>query len=406
MAKQAGGFYYGYIVVLASFLILLLVFGVHYTFGLYVKPIFAEFGWGMAAISGAYSLSWLIQGPSGMIMGKLNDKYGPRMVLSLCGVSLFIGIILTTQIKESYQLYLSYGLFTGIGTGGIYVPIVSTITKWFAQRRGVMTGIAISGMGFGTFVMSPVANYLISNYSWRVSYSVLGTAMLMVVLLSAQCLKSNPESLSPGTGSKGNPEGKAPAGPSVSLKEAVSQVGFWMILVMFFCFGYCLMAMLVHIVPHAIEIGKSPAAAAGLVSVIGIASIGGKVFFGYFGDRLGSKATYIICFGIMFGSLWLPICAAGLVFLYGFSVLFGLAYGGNACAQGPLVADIFGLKAHGEILGTLIIGFTTGAAVGPLLTGYLFDINGSYTTAFYIASSFSALGLALAFTLGGRPARS
>jgi MFS family permease len=399
--KNVDRFYYGYIVVLACFVILMVIFGIHYTFGLYLKPILAEFGWSRAITSGAYSLSWLLQGPSSLVMGKLNDKYGPRMVLSLCGILLFSGIFLTTQISASWQLYLFYGVFTGIGTGGVYVPIVSTIARWFTEKRATMTGIAISGMGFGTFLLSPVANYLISNYSWRTSYTVLGFVLLIVTLLAAQLLRLKPElSIPMSSTHKVEHEKKALRDDtSDTLKEAIFKIEFWKVFGMFFCFGFCLMAIMVHIAPHAIDIGKSTATATGLIASIGISSIAGKIIFGYFGDSVGSKKVYIICFAIMFVSLLLPISAKEVSLLYIFAIMFGLAYGGNACSQSPLTAEMFGLKSHGAIMGALNIGFTSGATMGPFLAGFLFDINGDYYTAFLVIGSFSFLGFTFAMIL-------
>ncbi len=402
MTKSTERFYYGYIIVIASFCILLIIFGVHYAFGLFLKPIFAEFGWSRATISGAYSLSWLIQGPSSLLMGRLNDKYGPRVVLSLCGFLFSLGILLTTQIQDSWQLYISYGVFTGIGSGGAYVPIASTIARWFARRRSVMTGIAASGMGFGMFALSPVANYLIANYSWRLSYSILGAAMFLVTILAAQLLRLKPaqsrESAAPG--SRGSGKTVSAEDLSSTLGQALHQKGFWLVFGLFFCFGYCLVSMMTHIAPYAIDVGISPGLAAGLVSAVGISSIVGKIVFGYFGDQIGSRKVYSLCFAAMFLSLMLPVSSKEILLLYTFAVLFGLAYGGNACSQSPLTAEMFGLMAHGAIFGALNIGFTSGATLGPFLTGFLFDVNNNYTAAFVLVGVFALAGFGFALALG------
>ena len=369
--------YYGYIVVIACFIIFVVIYGVHYTFGLYLKPILAEFGWSRGVTSGAYSVSWLLQGPSSLLMGWLNDKYGPRIVLSLCGISLFLGIFLTTHIRESWQLYLFYGVFTGIGTGGVYVSIVSTVARWFSEKRARMTGIAISGMGFGTFLFSPLANYFITNYGWRYSYTVLGFTLLIVTTLAAQMLKLKPDFTISYSGFEIIDENKNNSihDNSETLKEAVVLMEFWKIFGMLFCFGFCLMAIMVHIAPHAIDIGKTAVLASKLVATIGISSIAGKIVFGYFGDRIGSKKIYIICFAIMSFSLLIAIATQEVILLYMFAVMFGLAYGGNACSLSPLAAEMFGLRSHGAITGALNTGFTFGATMGPLVSGLWFSIR-------------------------------
>ena len=159
------------------------------------------------------------------------------------------------------------------------------------------------------------------------------------------------------------------------------------------------MAIMVHIAPHAIDIGKSAIIASGLVASIGISSIVGKIMFGYLGDQIGSKKIYISCFSIMFFSLLITISTQEVLLLYLFAVMFGLAYGGNACSQSPLTAEMFGLKSHGAIMGALNIGFTFGATMGPLVAGFLFDITGNYNTAFLVTGSSSLMGCFIAVIL-------
>jgi MFS family permease len=200
----------------------------------------------------------------------------------------------------------------------------------------------------------------------------------------------------PGTGKE---KRKPAAGRPASLKIAVQQAVFWKVFGLFFCFGFCLMAILVHIAPHAIDIGKSALSATGLVATIGISSIAGKIVFGYSGDRIGSRMIYMICFAIMFFSISIPVLTDTMSLLYVFSALFGLAYGGNACSQSPLVAELFGLESHGVIMGAVNTGFTTGATFGPLAAGFLFDIYGSYTSAFFMVGAFAFIGFALGVLL-------
>jgi len=393
-------FFYGYIIVIASFIIYLAVFGVHYAFGVFLKPMLTEFGWSRAITSGAFSLSWLMQGVSAIVMGKLNDRYGPRVVLTICGILLSSGFLMTTQIDARWQLYLFYGGFIGAGTGGVYVPLVSTIARWFTSKRNTMTGLAVSGVGFGTFLFSPVANYLISAYDWRTSYTILGITLLVTILFAAQFLRRDPEKM--GQIPYDNQESikiKQDDDRVYSLKEAIITRKFWLVFSMFFCFGFCFSSIIVHIAPHATDIGKSTATAASLVATIGIASITGKVLFGRIGDRIGNRSIYMICFSMMvFSLLWLTPTRQTLL-LYLFAVVFGLAYGGNATSQSPLVATLFGLQSHGIIMGTVNNGFTVGATFGPFVSGALFDKMGDYEAAFLMSAFLSFMGLMLSILL-------
>jgi MFS family permease len=334
-------------------------------------------------------------------MGRLNDRYGPRTVLTLCGILLSAGLLLTTQIQAGWQIYLTYGVLIGFGTGGVYVPLVSTIARWFLARRSTMTGIAVSGIGLGTFLFSPVANHLLSIYDWRTSYAVLGILLLAVILLAAQFLRRDPLAI-----------GQLPYGHheetesqfgqetrTFSLGKAALTREFWFVFSMFYCFGFCFSAIMVHIAPHATDIGKSPSTAANLVACMGMASIAGKILLGGLGDRSGAPTIYLIGFSMMAGALLWLTPAREAWGLYLFAAVFGLAYGGNATSQSPLVATLFGLQSHGLIMGAVNNGFTVGAALGPVAVGSLFDLMGDYRAAFLVIAAVAVAGLVLTLFL-------
>lgn len=401
--KEAGPtFFYGYVVVAAAWVILMAVFGVHYAFGVFLKPMLVEFGWGRGITSGAYSLSWLLQGLSAVLMGRMNDRYGPRFVLTLCGILLASGFLLTTRISAGWHLYLSYGVLIGIATGGFYVPAASTIAKWFIAKRNMMTGMAVSGIGLGTFLLSPVANYLISAYDWRTSYIILGISVFVMIVLAAQFLRRDPAQI----GQRPYGHGETVVRPlqgegrGHSLKEAFRVREFWSLFGMFFCFGFAVLSIIVHIAPHATDLGKSPATAANFVASIGIASIFGKILLGSLGDRVGNRTVFIICFSLMAASLWWLVPVRETAFFFLFTIAFGLAYGGNATSQSPLVAELFGLRSHGLIFGTVNNGFTIGATLGPVATGVLFDLTGAYRTAFFVIAALAVVGLIISLSLG------
>ena len=143
-------FFYGYVVVAITFLIMVVIGGTIYSFGVFLKPLSTEFGWSRAATSGAYSVFMVTHGLFYIITGRLNDRFGPRVVISGCGFFLGLGYLLISQTSYLWNFYLFYGLFVAIGMGGGFVPLTSTVARWFIKRRGQMTGIAVSGIGFGT----------------------------------------------------------------------------------------------------------------------------------------------------------------------------------------------------------------------------------------------------------------
>jgi len=394
-------FFYGYIVVIAAFFIMVAIYGTYHAFGVFFKPVLTEFGWTRATTSGAFSLSIIMHGLLGIVMGRLNDRLGPRIVMSLCGFLLGLGYLLMSQISTLWQLYLFYGVIIGIGMGGAWVPLTSTVARWFVARRSMMTGTIIAGLGIGGLIVPPVATHLISTYGWRTSYIILGSIVLVVVVLAAQFLKRDPSKVGQvpyGENKRG--ENKLKLGTEgFSLKEAACTRQFWVVFTMLFCFGFCAYFIMVHIAPHAIDLGISVATAANILATIGGLGIIGNIVLGNAADRIGNRWVFIIGFILMAAALLSLVPATKVWMLYLFAAVFGFAVGGCAASESPIVARLFGLRSHGLILGVAIVGFSIGAAVGPFLAGYMFDVTGSYQGAFLVCAALGVIGLILAALL-------
>jgi len=395
-------FSYGYIVVGAALLITAMTFGAYNSFGIFFEPVLTEFGWTSTIISGGLSLSWIMQGVLGIVMGRLTDRFGPRVVLTICGLLVGLGYLLMSQIGAVWQLYLFYGVIIGSGMGASWVPVVSTIARWFAKRRSLMTGIVLSGVSIGTLIGAPVANRLISAYDWRMSYIIMGGIVLVVVVLAAQFLRRDPTQArqKPYSGSEGEKREPVSETRSLSLREAARTRQFWLTSGMFFCFGFCVYTIITHIVLHAIGLGISRDSAANILAAIGGISIVGRIVLGSAADRIGNKRVFIISFILISASLLWLVPAKELWGLYLFAAVFGFAFGGGVTAESPLVAGLFGLSSHGLILGVINLpGFAFGAAVGPLIGGYIFDMTNSHQLAFIVCAAMSVVGLILTVLL-------
>jgi len=393
--------FYGYVIVAASCFSMALIFSVHYAFGVFFKPLSASFGWTRAITAGAFSLVWIVQGLLSVVMGGLNDKFGPRVVLTIGALLIGGGYLLTSQIHSLWELYLYYGVLVGAGLGSTFVPLTSTTARWFVKWRGVMTGIVASGVGVGALVGPPVANWLIANYNWRVTYHYMGAMVLVGVLVAAQFLRRDPMQM--GARPYGEGEGDrlpVKAGASgLSIREAAKAWQFWTASVIFFFYGYTWTAILLHLAPHATDLGISAKNAANMIAVLGGASILGKVLLGIVADKIGDKKVYLLSFMIMVLSLlWLTTITKTVEFDL-FALLFGFAYGGLATAHSPLVAWLFGMRKHGFIFGICFNGFTIGCALGPLVSGHIFDVTHSYRLAFFLCSASALAGLLLTLLL-------
>jgi len=394
-------FFYGYVVVLVAFFIMALMFGTLYTFGVFFKPLSTEFGWTRAMTSGAFSLAMILSGLLAIVMGRLTDRFGSRIVMTLCGFLLGLGYLLMSQVSAIWQLYLFYGVVVGIGMGGAFVPMLSTVARWFGRRRGMMTGFVVAGVGAGTIIIPPVASWLISSYGWRTSYIIIGIIALVFIILAAQFLRHDPKQIGQlpyGENEVGEESLNLPA-REFSVREAIGTGQLWMLWAMLFCLGFCVTTILVHVVPHATELGISATIAAGILAVIGGLSIVGRIVVGSVADKIGNRPLFIIDFVLMSGVLFWLVAAKELWILYLFAVIFGFAYGGVVSLESPLVAELFGLSSHGTILGITAFGFTVGGAVGSVLAGHIFDIIGNYQVAFLVCAALAVIACILASLL-------
>jgi len=394
-------FFYGYIVVVAGFIILVIMNGTLYSFGVFLKPLAAEFGWTRAMTAGAYSMFLFLCGFLYIISGRLNDRFGPRVVLTASGFCLGLGYLLMSRISAIWQLYLFFGVIAAIGHSGGFVPLTSTIARWFVRRRGLMTGLVVSGIGIGTAIMPPIATRLILNYGWRTSYFIMGIVALVVIIIAAQFLKRDPGQIGqlPYGVSEAKQDNLIAEARGLSLREAIHTRQFWMLCVLFLGHGVGQQAVIVHIAPHATDLGISTILAANILSIIGGLSIAGRVGMGSASDRIGIKSTLIIGLTLLSVALFWLVVAKELWMLYSSAILFGVGYGAMMALASPIVAELFGLRAHGTILGVASFAMMIGGGTGPLMAGQIFDITGSYQLGFLLSAVFSVIALVLASLL-------
>ena len=184
--------YYGYWVAAACFAIQGLGIGTFISFGVFFKPLLAEFGWTRATLSGASSLTFLLAGSIGIFVGSLNDKIGPRVIMTVTGSIFGLGYLLMSQVSSIWQLYLFYGVVVGMGTSSIDVIPLTTTARWFVRRRGMMTGMVKVGTGAGQMTIPFIAGLLIVAYGWRTAYLIIGALVLFLLVSISQLLRRDP----------------------------------------------------------------------------------------------------------------------------------------------------------------------------------------------------------------------
>ncbi|MFC2047516.1 MFS transporter, partial [Chloroflexota bacterium] len=394
-------FFYGYIVVLVSTIIMMLSWGIFLSFGIFFEPLLLEFGETRAVTSAIYSVAILTNGLLSIITGRLNDKVGPRLIMTVCGALMGIGYLLMSQINVTWQIYLIYGGMIGTGMSGTFVPLTSTVARWFVRRRGMMTGIIFSGQGLGLVIMPLITSQLIYNYGWRDSYLMMGIISLVLIISAAQFLKCDPTQI--GQIAYGKGRLKSESLPSqaklFSLRQAVSTRQFWMLGAIIFSVLFSVSGVTIHIVIYAIGLGIAATTAANILPIIGAVSIFGRVTIGIASDRIGNKPSLVISFILMAFSLLLLNLAMDLRMLYLVSVIFGIGFGGLIVLTAPITAELFGLSSLGLILGVIMFVAAIGDAISPVMIGGIFDVSGSYHLAFLANAGAAILGIILSLLI-------
>jgi len=398
---KPGGLYYGFIIVGICFLLQAVGWGTFNSLGVFFKPLMAEFAWPRSLVASTTSVGLLIAGTNAILLGRVSDKYGPRLTMAVCGLFLGIGFVLMLRVETILHVYLFLSLLVGIGVSGTDVVLLSTTTRWFIQYRGMMVGIVKVGTGVGMLIMPLLLTYLISVFGWRTAYVIIGIVCLVTYVLGSQLLVRDPGKK--GLVAYGNGEafqqGESWVEAGVTLKEALRSISFWLIAGAFFIVLFCAATILLHIVPHTTDLGISPSNAAKVLSTLGALSIAGRFLMGVAGDRVGNRNALIICFGCLcLGTIWVQF-ADRLWMLYMFACVHGFAHGGFFALIAPILADYFGTRDQGVILGIVIFISNIGSAIGPVLAGFVFDVTGSYQSIFMVLTGLSVAGLFAAYVL-------
>ena len=394
-------FSYGHVIAAACFSIQAIGVGIYVAYGVFFNPLIVEFGWSRTVVSGASSVAFLIMGIFGIFIGRLNDRFGPKKLMTITAIFLGIGTLLMSRLTTVWQLYLFYGIIFGIGLSSIDVIALTTIARWFSRNRGMMTGIVKVGTGAGQFILPLVASILIASYGWRNAYLIIGTTAMVMLVAVAQLLKRDsgradePLDLK----KRARETKKKTISVNLTLEEALGTIQLWTICVINLTLVFCLMSIMVHIVPHVRDTGISAPRAAGVLSTIGGVSMVGRFIAGMAIDRIGSKRIMIICFFMLIACLlWLQTADAFWMFFL-FACVYGIAHGGFFTAISPIIAELFGINSHGALLGIVAFFGAIGGSAGPLLAGIIFDLSGSYGLYFWLITCVSAVSLVLLFFL-------
>lgn len=349
-------------------------------YGVFLPVLAEQFGWSRGAISAALSVNLLVGGLAGFVVGTLADRHGPRALLTVTVALAGTGFALVSAVSALWQLYLLVGLVGGVGMSSFYLLTTATVTHWFDERRGLALALVLVGFNLGYITGGPLAAWLITSFGWRAAYGLLGcgcgiltTGAALSVRLPRPAERTalhRPAPARAGTAATGL--------AGVTLRESLRDPRQWALNLSWLLLGGLAIMISVHAVPFARDQGVSLADASLALTAYGIGAAVGRVVSGLASDRLGTRATigaaYVLETLALLALLWIPSREA----LLGSLVVFGAGFAASDTMVVKVIPEVFGLRALGAIMGILTLGWRFGAAMGPALAGFLYDVTGSY----------------------------
>ncbi len=371
-----------------------------YAWSVFIKPLNAEFGWNRADIALAFAIACLVFGLMTYPAGRLSDKYSPRIVVLIGGIILCCGFVMSGFIHTKLQLYITYGVVAGFGGGLVYLPPIATAPKWWPDRRALATGFAVVGLGLGSFIMAPLATYIIANYGWRMVFISVGIAMGVMAVTAALCLKVPPAGWKPAGW-----EPPRPATPEhrefrdYTYAETIRTTQFWLLYTAYFCGSFAGLMVIGHIAGHGIDRGLDPMKAAGAASWLAIANATTRILSGWIADRIGIKISFVTFFALQVVAMLL-LYPAGHVYwaLWTVAAFIGWNYGAMFTLFPATCLQYYGAKAQATNYGLLFTSWGLAGFLGPFVGGWLKDTTGTYSAPFIVGAvvvSISVIIIAL-----------
>jgi MFS family permease len=390
----------GGLVVSTLFITLGLLYGIWYSYSVFLVALIDQFGWSRSVTAGAMSVFIVTHGLFGPFAGRLVEKFGPTRLMMVGSLVMAAGLLLTSQINQWWQLYISFGVITAVGLGACgWVPSVILSERWFPHKVGTALGIVTAGIGVGIFTVVPFTNYLIETVQWRAAFQVLGATVVFLIwpaaffILRLPTTEEHSEQASNSVNKSSiNDSDKQ---PSWTVATAVRSRSFRFCVLAFFTGGCLSQLLILHQFAFMVDHGVAKTIGSIVVGIIGVASIPGKIVWGALSDRIGRELTYtfgltctlasvvVLSFVGSVPGLFLPVL---------FAVLLGVGYSANAPIIPSVTRDLFAGPRFPSIFGTLSMFAAMGGATGSWLGGYLFDISGGYQLMLMAAAAMAIFG--------------
>ncbi len=377
-----------------------LALGVLYAWSVISKEITRAWGWNETQAALPYSVAIALFALSMVPAGRLQDKFGPRIVATLGGIFCGIGFIVASLGQSIVLMVIGFGILAGTGIGFGYASATPPAVKWFPPARtGLIAGLVVAGFGCASVYIAPLANYLLARLGIQTSFFVLGIAFLCVVVVLAQLMKNPPAGYKPPVpaGTKSAAQGvKAPAKVDYEWHEMLRTPQFYLLWIMFvFAAGAGL--MVIGKLAKIVDLQAGIKAGFIFVAMLAVGNAGGRIVAGVLSDKIGRTWTMFIVFVfqavLMFSLRGLD--TYGTLFIA--SVLIGFNYGANLSVFPSATKDYYGLKNFGVNYGFVFTAWGVGGVLGPILSGYIYDSSKNFHNAYFIAAVCLLVAACLTF---------
>jgi OFA family oxalate/formate antiporter-like MFS transporter len=370
--------------------------GAVYAWSVFRVPLAKQFGWSISEITLTFTISIFVLGFAAFFGGLWLNRKGPRIVALTGGALYGLGVFLASFSHSLSWLYFSYGVISGIGLGLGYIVPVAVLVKWFPDRRGLITGIAVGGFGAGALITAPVATRLIQSIGVLSTFAYLGVAYLVVTITSGAFMQNPPDGWKPEGWSPTALETSQRAGHDFVLSEALKTwqwYALWLLLFLNTCAGISVISQESPIFQELT--GASSVVAAGMVGLASIGNAAGRVFWAWASDLITRRATFAVMFVLQVLLFWfLPsIATVSLMTIITFVIL--MCYGGGFGTMPAFAADYFGPKNVGPIYGLMLTAWSFASAVGPLFIAHMREAAGSYGHALHLIAVSMAISILL-----------
>ena len=389
--------FYGWVIVGTGILVSCIGFGAMLSLSVFLQPMAAATGWSRTGISTAALINWLSMGVGTFLWGALSDRLGTRSVVLLGGIVLGLGMVTASQATTLGQFQILFGVLVGVATGSFYAPLTATTTRWFVANRSLAVALVSAGVSLGSTTIGPLVRWIITHYDWRMAMLVVGD-LVWIVIIPAALLVREPKA-APATAAAVD----GVQGPDLTVAQALRTPQFLAIALTYFACCATHSGPIFHMVTNAIDHGISAMAATTVLSVAGLASLGGKIVCGLVADRFGAKRTLVAGLALQALAVALYVPVGALPGFYAVAIMFGFAYGGVMPLYAILVREYFGARIMGTVFGAVSAVSTLGMSIGPWTGGWLYDTFGGYFWLFVGSAAIGVGAVAIASTF--RPPR-